>query len=379
MESEGENFFEAGFNEEILDEITSAFDQATASGLSEEEALKRLEEAIPQALRAATDPLVNSLKASGHRMVLEHQAERQEFEARLLSRWLEPLCLYEMFLVAARDAGEDFNQSEHPEATEQNRWVGTALRMLHGRACLTGSEVLYLLRGGYPFGAQARWRTLHEMAVISSIISEHPEAAEAYLLHTTVTSAKDAIEYQARHETLGYEPLSAEEVERIEVEKSDLIKRFGWAYKNPYGWAVPLFNNQTDPKFRDLEELAQLDHLRSHYRRASHYLHAGPKGDALNLLERGGQAAILTGPTNNYLADAGHQALISLYQVTVSYLLHGRPGLDAEPIRLVVLHVLESLLEQAGDAFLSVQLELDAEEKAFWKEVGEGVEDDAEV
>jgi len=363
MGSKAENLFEGAFNEDILSQIATAFDKAVAAGVSEEEALTRLEGAIPQALRAATDPLVEALKSSGHRMVLEHQAERQEFEARLVSRWLEPLCLYEMFLVAAREASEEFNQKEHSEESEQAQWVGAALRLLHGRACLTASEVLYLLRGGYPFGAQARWRTLHEIAVISAVLSEHPEVAEAYLLHATVASAKDASEYQTRYERLGYEALSEEEIKRIEAERSDLIKRFGATYKGAYGWAVSLFENKTDPKFRDLEELAQLDHLRSHYRWASHHLHAGPRGDVLNLIDRGGQQVILAGPTNSYLADPGHGALISLYQVTVSLLLHGRPGLETEPIRLVILHALEKLLEEAGEAFARVQLELDREEE----------------
>jgi hypothetical protein len=50
------------------------------------------------------------------------------------------------------------------------------------------------------------------------------------------------------------------------------------------------------PKFRDLEKLAGLDHMRPHYGWASHRMHAGAKGAALNIVSRGPQSVYLTGP-----------------------------------------------------------------------------------
>ena len=40
---------------------------------------------------------------------------------------------------------------------------------LHGKAVLTAREVLTLLRNGYSSGAFARWRTLHEVRVMSCL------------------------------------------------------------------------------------------------------------------------------------------------------------------------------------------------------------------
>jgi hypothetical protein len=357
QEENRSNLYESDFDENALHQIEERFRELLESGVSEQ-----LGEAIPTALREAAGPIAETLRATGYRMILEHGAFRQEFEARLLMRWLEPLSLYEMFLVAAREAGEDFNLLEHPSGEEQDLWVGTALRLLHGRGCLVASEVLELLRHGYVSGADARWRTLHEIAVLSAILGEHPQLAERYLLHASIQSARDADEYEVRVERLGYQPLTEEEASELRREKKDLLAR------NPNGWVVPLFKNNSNPKFRDLEEVAGLDHLRSHYRLASHHLHGGAKGDSLNVIERGPESAILTGPTNNGLGAPGHQALISLYQATVSLLLHGRPSVATEPIRLVVLHALEELLDEAGEAFARVQDDLDNEEAALWQQ-----------
>jgi hypothetical protein len=40
-----------------------------------------------------------------------------------------------------------------------------------GRACLVGSEIYGLPRTGHAAGAQARWRTLHELAVVASTLA----------------------------------------------------------------------------------------------------------------------------------------------------------------------------------------------------------------
>jgi hypothetical protein len=94
--------------------------------------------------------------------------------------------------------------------------------------------------------------------------------------------------------------------------------------------------------------------MRPHYGWASHRVHAGAKGAALNVLHRGPFSAMLAGPTNWGLADPGHGTLVSLYQITTSLLLFGRSGLEDEPMRITILRALEKLVDEAGEAFLKV-------------------------
>ena len=43
------------------------------------------------------------------------------------------------------------------------------------RACQVTDEIICLLENGFADGAMARWRTLHEIAVVAVVISQHGE------------------------------------------------------------------------------------------------------------------------------------------------------------------------------------------------------------
>jgi hypothetical protein len=104
------------------------------------------------------------------------------------------------------------------------------------------------------------------------------------------------------------------------------------------------------PNFRDIEKAARIDHLRAHYRMASHPVHANPKGVLFKLgLLRHEKEVLLTGPSSAGLADPGQCSAISLYQVTVTLGLL-EPSLD----NLVVLRILERLTDEAKEAFHEV-------------------------
>jgi hypothetical protein len=76
------------------------------------------------------------------------------------------------------------------------------------------------------------------------------------LLHQTIQEAKDAEDYLRHCEALGYESLSDEEMARLRADRQQLIERFGKPFKNQYGWASELFDQNENPNFRELEELA---------------------------------------------------------------------------------------------------------------------------
>jgi hypothetical protein len=64
-----------------------------------------------------------------------------------------------------------------------------ALVKLHARACLISAEILSLLRSGHASGAHARWRALHEVAVIADFLaSGDSDLARGYLLYEHVES-----------------------------------------------------------------------------------------------------------------------------------------------------------------------------------------------
>jgi hypothetical protein len=206
---------------------------------------------------------------------------------------------------------------------------------------------------------------LHELAVVCTVIGNHrhiPDLAERYLLHEVVVSAKDARIYEAVCADIGYEPLSPEEFAITQADEAHLIARFGRGFKNEWGWATPPLQ---EPSFSLLEKLAGFGHLHGFHRWASHGVHAGSKGAALNVVHRGPDGFKLAGPTNYGLADPGHGALISLQQVNVAFLFNGRP-LTGDPDDLVAAEAVQILVDKAGDSFLAAHEQLEKDEAAIW-------------
>ena len=237
-------------------------------------------EVVPGAVNKSADAVVASL----HSRVAElnhHRKLDRAFKRRLAFTWKRPFLLYEMVLTCAAEAGADFNDAHRSDAAKANDFRFDALTMLHSRACLVAAENLELMKGGYPFGAHARCRTLHELTVFAAVIGENDqEVAERFLLHTAVEDASFLDSYQKNIAgKYGYEPYSHDEVATVKARRDAVVKRFGKGFSARYGWAAKQF--QRPPTFGDLEQLAGLNHLRPFYDWATHLgVHASSRGRA---------------------------------------------------------------------------------------------------
>ncbi|MCX6032067.1 MAG: DUF5677 domain-containing protein, partial [Chloroflexi bacterium] len=291
----------------------------------------------------------DQLKRDAPVMLAEHRIEREGFEARLLQKWGAALDLLEMLQVIALEGGDEFNHEFRPKAAAENNVVFEALTRLHARACQVASEVLTLLRSGFADGAHARWRTLHEIAVVASFIQQMGnDVAERYLLHNHIESYKAAQQYQNYFVRLGQDSIPEEELADLSSIYQQLVSRFGPAYRNSYGWAAAALGKD-DPNFSDIERVASLDHLRPYYRLASHNVHANPKGMFFRLgLSPESTNLLLAGPSDAGLADPGHGTAISLSQVTTTLLT-----MEANIDRLVMCEVMMKLVDEISDAFFA--------------------------
>jgi hypothetical protein len=311
----------------------------------------------------ATQRVVSELWRLAPKMLRKNRRMRRRFERQLMRRWKRALRLYEMVMVAATEAGAVFNEKHRAAAAKESDVVFEALIQIHARASRIASEVLALLRTGHADGAHTRWRTLHELAVVAYIISEHgSDIAERYLRHRFVQNAKDAREYQSNCATLGYDPFTSEEIAEIEDAARLLVDRFGPEFKKTYGWAASLTRSGKSPSFIDLERLSGLDHLRPHYSWASHKIHADSKGIYLNLVEEGPETVLIAGLSDAGLADPGQSALISLVQITTTVLISGRPGGPQDEMDVIAAEALLLLVDAAGVAFLEAHRLFDVDQ-----------------
>jgi hypothetical protein len=344
--------------------ITDLFERLVAEAVERGVDGDRITAALEQATQAAADALAEDLRARAPRMLREQQGFRRGFEQRLQQRWGPALDLYECVHVCCLEAGEDFAKRRSQQADGPDPKL-TALTLLHARACLVASEVQCLLRSGHAAGAQARWRTLHELAVIAFVLGDHDhDLSERFLQHRQVERHKDAFHYQQYCQALGYPPASDEQMAEIQHQRDEVIARYGTPYKKDWGWAVPVLPANQQPNFRALEEAAGLQHFRPWFRLSSHGVHSGATG-AIHIRDFYGRGtAMLAGPSNAGLADPGNGALISLHQVTVALLVHGGPnGPQAQD--LLTLKAISNLLDQAQQTFLEIHDALEAEEAAM--------------
>jgi len=350
----------------IFERATKLYEDAMsrATGQLERDELgSRLERTYDSIVENSKDVLHRSLEDRAPQMLKDWRRTRKKFEKNVLKRWGKAFDALHIVYVIAYEMGEQFNREQRPLAAMDRDMVFEALVGLHTRACLATSEAMALLRSGHPSGAMARWRTIHECAVVASIIGDNgrkepfSDLAERYLLHDTIQNERDARSYQANHESLGVEPLSDEELTDMKEAVDELVTRFGATYKENYGWARPLFPEfpkRRQVQFRDLEDLAHLDHVRPYYGRANHDIHADSKGARLNRIEFEGTQMLLAGPIASGLTDPGQWTATSLYQVTVSLILLGRPQItDASDVPS--LEVLNEFVDSACELFFAAE------------------------
>lgn len=145
--------------------------------------------------------------------------------------------------------------------TARNHLIDVLSRS-HARACQITEEILCLLQGGFADGAMARWRTLHEVAVVASFIAAHgEELAERYVLHEVVEAKRAAAEYQKCQQRLaGYDPIEERELKALQASYDDAIARFGKEFKGQYGWAAHQLKI-AKPNFDDIERAVGIGHF----------------------------------------------------------------------------------------------------------------------
>lgn len=335
-----------------LDGQTQTIEELIASLLPPYIVEADLPAALDQATREAAGQVVERLRDDQPRMLREHYRRRRGFERRLEQVWRHALDLYETTFTCCLEAGEEFCVRHRSDGAQESDPKFDALVLLHARACMVASEVQGLMRTGHAVGAQARWRTLHELAVISFVLrGADKEIAQRFLNHRIVERYKDAKEYQLHYKALGYIPLSETEFSEIRSAYERVIDQYERGFAKDWGWARPALSG-ADPNFTALEQAAGIGHMRPWYRLSSHATHAGATG-ALDALYRYGKGKVmLAGPSNAGLADPGHASLISLSQVTTALLLQGSNKAAAVEDFTALLAIHE-LVDDAGQAFLA--------------------------
>lgn len=336
----------------FTEEDVKAFDEATRKFLYDE-----LPNVVGDLTRHSSRSVVRILKQNWSEQYEWQRNVQRGFRERLETRWGGGLDLLRMILTVSQELGQEIHDKWKRSRAKKNRHRRDVLSRLHARACQVAGEIVTLMESGYADGAMARWRTLHEISVVATLIAGNDnELAHRYIAHDFVESKRALNTYMRVHTSLGYKPFAQREVDRVERHYNLVLQQFGHAMKNENGWAGELLNKD-NPSFADLEAAAGKSRIRAHYKMACQSIHAGIKGITNQLGLQPGNSVIIAGGSNAGLDEPGQNTAITLTQVTFT-LLGPRWQLDD----LVAMSVLADLQSRAVDAFVRAGRRLKREE-----------------
>ena len=287
------------------------------------------------------------------------QVDLAEFRERMEETWGAPLGQLRMLLTIAREwCGEAHGRANDSDKNRKSRLKNLMARFL-ARSFQVTDEIICLLENGFADGAMARWRTLHEIGVVAAVISRFgDDIAERYVAHQAVESKRAMKKYMDCCADLGYKPLGARVVKKLEKRYDAAIARYGDTFKADYGWAAHHLK-KAGPSFADLEAAAGHAMMRAHYQMGSDNVHAGTKSMYGRLGLMMAYDGLLAGRSNAGLTDPGQNTAHTLTQIAVLVCLS--PKLDD----LVVGNIMQTLRGEIPDSFWQADKRLRRRDKAF--------------
>ena len=352
---EGEDSDErlANFTLEFTDEDLADFDKAAAGYQA------KLNRVVVNFTTGEAARFFRTLKSKWPEEFALQQKEMEEFRRNLEGRWGEGFGLLRTLLTCSREIGGDFAARNARSKSRRNRSLHDVLMKLHARACQVTAETITLMENGYADGAMARWRTLYEIGVVARVIADGgDELAQRYIAHQKVEAKLSLDEYHRCHVALGYKPFPKSKAKRIEAANARVLEKYGKEFGSPYGWAAEHLKKKK-PSFSELQLAAGRAEMASHFRMASHGIHAGPQGMYFKLGLLGPKPSIISGASNAGFAEPAQNVALTLAQVT-SLLWPKHPG----PFDLIWMKAFVLVREAIPQALLRADRKLKRDDAA---------------
>ncbi|PWK60272.1 DUF5677 domain-containing protein [Roseicyclus mahoneyensis] len=321
--------------------------------LTSDELEAATERALQSSLDALFEVIPGVIESSAAKALKTSRKLQLGFEQRCYRRWRKAFELFEIIRGVAAEIGEKHAQ-EHFRAVEEERdYIFFALSHLHPRMLLVASEIDALLRTGFPDGALARWRTLHEIAVVALFIAQSDQdTAKRYLASFQFNAHRDANQLNEYAQRANLSPFSAEEIEAMGIVCQAFEKEVGRAIGREYDWAKEALKKDR-PTLFDLEKATGQDHWRPRYRWACQHVHAGHRpSDKLLGMSEAKNPVNLIGSSNSGFVDPFSMSACSISDCCRAF-FERRATIDS----VVALKSIQVLSERLGH--IALQLETD--------------------
>lgn len=180
------------------------------------------------------------------------------------------------------------------------------------RSMTATNETFALLERGFPDGAEARMRTVVELAVIATFIERSTtEIARRF-------EASHHVEMWRRKEDGHIRGLSEALSKRIDEQYERVLVRFGKSMAKPYGWASPAFGDRR-VSFADISREYGNADSNSRFSNASHHVHASHSGSRKSAAADA-DGVYLHGPRPYGFYLPAYECMDSLHQCAAAFL-----------------------------------------------------------
>lgn len=289
-------------------------------------------------------------------MLRDREKSDADFRNGSYKRWKAGLDKLKMFIVMSQELGSMFNRRVRTRAVAEQNYKFEAVVALHARSLRVSNEIQALLREGFPDGALSRWRTLHELAVAATFLTNNgKEVSRRFIAHRGIANAKALRQYVEFLPRSKMTPLEPGVIEAAEAQRATLLVEFGNEFDEEMGWAFPVIPKPKKINLFDLEKATGLDHWRPRFRWASDDIHVGakPYHASLGTAETPiNEPVLLTGRSNSAFTDPAHMCVISLNLVN-----HALPAEYRTEEEGTILLALRILSDEVGETFLAIDHE----------------------
>ena len=224
------------------------------------------------------------MRGTMYEQVMMFRAEEQEFLSRQEQKWCKAFVASESMYIMVLEAAEAYVESVNELSQEELKnhyYTFTAMLHIHGRALQQFLEIITLMKNGFADAAYARWRSMYELTIISSFITEHSEqVAEAF------------------------------------IQSSETEDRYEWARSS--GIFPP---QKKYVSFNDIQKNCDINSTvwRHQYDLANKMVHASPQGTFSRLSNMEGVDIIPVGRSDYGITTPAEHSAISLAQITAMF------------------------------------------------------------
>ncbi|WP_154667755.1 DUF5677 domain-containing protein [Leisingera caerulea] len=271
----GKNAFSLDrFHQVVLEEVQ----KLEANGATNSDFFDQIEATASKLIAEVSDSFSANVFSKTKDLQEEVTASRKDFQIRNELRWEASFRELDVLIHTCSELGSFAKDYIWQESDNIGSSLCEAITTLHARSLRVSKEILALMRAGFPDGAMARWRTLHELATIGRFLTlAGNKIAERYIAARICQSKRAADRYELRRVKANLQPFEEKERRHINESYEEVLRLYGDEMKEDLGWARPFFSFKS-PKarvtFDKIEKQTGLEHLQPWTKFAHQEVHA---------------------------------------------------------------------------------------------------------